>query len=306
MEWVVITMKKQRFDIGFYLSEGAKSIFTHGFMSFAAVCMIVACLLIMGSFSLVALNLNDMLGTLERENEFRAYIDESLTEEEARALKSTLEAIPNVDSVTFITREEARAQFVENREGETAALWDELPDEALRHRYSIHVVDIEQLQSTVAEVEKVPGVAKINAALEVAQGFVIVRNVASAVAIILVVILVVISLFIISNTIKLATFNRREEIAILKMCGATDSFIRWPFIFEGLILGLFGAVAAFFLEWGVYGLIGRAIESSDTIQLITLIPYTQMAPMVLAIFAGTGFVIGVLGSVLAIRKFLQV
>ena len=90
------------------------------------------------------------------------------------------------------------------------------------------------------------------------------------------------------------------------MCGATDSFIRWPFIFEGLILGLFGAVAAFFLEWGVYGLIGRAIESSDTIQLLTLIPYTQMAPMVLAIFAGTGFVIGVLGSVLAIRKFLQV
>ena len=297
-------MKKNRFDIQYYISEGAHSILTHGFMSFASVCMIVACLLIMGSFSLVAINLNNMLKDLEQENEFLAYIDETYTEDEARALQSQIEQVPNVASVTFITKAEALDSFQEEM-GNLDVLSD-LPDEVLRDRYSIHVVDIEQLQQTVDAVSQVPGVADVYAATEVAQGFVTVRNIASGVAIILVLILLAISLFIIANTIKLATFNRREEIAIMKMCGATNSFVRWPFIFEGLILGILGAAVAFFLQWGIYILIGRAIDTSDTIQLITLVPYTSLAGTVLAIFAGTGFVIGVGGSLLAIRKFLQV
>ena len=92
----------------------------------------------------------------------------------------------------------------------------------------------------------------------------------------------------------------------MKMCGATNAFVRWPFVFEGLILGLVGAVAAFFLQWGVYGLIGQAITSSDTIRLITVIPFKNMALEVLGVFAGTGLVVGVGGSMVAIRKFLQV
>ena len=134
----------------------------------------------------------------------------------------------------------------------------------------------------------------------------VVRNVAGAVAIILVAILLVISLFIIANTIKLATFSRREEIAIMKMVGATNAFIRWPFVFEGLILGLAGALLAFLFQWGIYGLISNAIVQAEGTSLITLIPYSKMALRVMAIFAGTGFVIGVGGSLVAIRKFLQV
>ena len=134
----------------------------------------------------------------------------------------------------------------------------------------------------------------------------VIRNIAGAVAVILVVILLAVSLFIIANTIKLATFNRREEIAIMKMCGATNAFVRWPFVFEGLILGLVGAVAAFFLQWGIYVLVGSAISGSDTISLITVLPFQPMALRVLGVFVLTGFVIGAGGSVLAIRKFLQV
>lgn len=92
----------------------------------------------------------------------------------------------------------------------------------------------------------------------------------------------------------------------MKMCGATNGFIRWPFVFEGMILGLTGSLAAYFIQWGVYGLIGRAIDTSDTMQLITMLPFEQMAPQVLGVFLGTGFVIGVGGSLMAIRKFLQV
>lgn len=298
---------RQHFNFSYFLSEGFHNIFTHGLMSFAAVCMIVACLLIMGSFSLVAVNVGNMLGELERDNEFLAYVDETIPEEEAAALQSTLEAVPNVASVQFISKETAKEDYVEQyASGEDADLFLELPDDVFRDRYSIKVRDIEQFSATVEAVRAVPGVANIQAIPEIAQGFVVVSNVASGVAIILVVMLVVMSLFIIANTIKLGTFTRRNEIAIMKMCGATNGFVRWPFVFEGMILGLVGAVAAFLLQWGVYSLIGQAIETSDTIQLINIIPFDTMALKVFGIFCGTGLAVGVGGSMVAIGKFLQV
>jgi len=291
-------------NLAYFFLEGFRSIFTHGLMSFAAVCMIVCCLLIMGSFSLVAVNLDNMWGDYEKQNEFLAFVDETYTEEQARALQSRIEAIPNVASAAFVSKEQAREDFAADKaENE---LFEGLPDTVFRDRFRIHVVDLEQLEATVEQVGQITGVVKVNASPEIAQGFVVVRNIASGVALILVGILLLVSLFIITNTIKLATFNRRDEIAIMKMCGATNGFVRWPFVFEGLIIGLFGAVLAFFLQWGVYVLIGRAIDSSDTIRLITVLPFDQMAGRVLATFAATGFVIGVGGSVLAIRKFLQV
>ena len=291
-------------NIGYFFAEGFRSIFNHGLMSFAAVCMIVCCLLIMGSFSLVAVNLDNMLGDFEEQNEFLAYIDESYTEEQARGLQSQIEAVPNVASAEFISRTQAKEDFAAQQE--ETELFESLPDTVLRDRYRIHVTELNQLKQTVAQVEGVTGVADTSAAFEIAEGFTVVRNIAGGVAVILVAILLLVSLFIITNTIKLATFNRREEIAIMKMCGATNGFVRWPFVFEGMILGLFGALTAYFIQWGVYGLIGTAINTSDTMQLITVLPFEQMAMMVLAVFLSTGFVIGVGGSLMAIRKFLQV
>lgn len=291
-------------QIWYHIKEGFRSIFTHGLMSFASVCMIVACLLIMGSFSLVAVNINHMLSDLEDENEFLAYVDDSYTEEEARSLQTRLESIPNVSVVTFISREEALQNF-RNEQG-NAALFQDLDPSTLRDRYSIHVEEIEGLSDAAAQVEQVEGIAEVRASLEIADGFVMLRNVASAIAIILVVMLVVISIFIIANTIKLATFTRREEIAIMKMCGATNWFIRWPFLVEGVLLGLFGGVLAYLAQWGIYGLIGKAMQESGILSIITMIPYANMASTVLLVFLGVGFVIGAGGSALAIRKFLKV
>ena len=284
----------KKFDIQYYFSEGFHSIFTHGFMSFAAVCMIVACLLIMGSFTLVAVNLDDMLGDLEAENEFLAYVDESYTEEQAKAIQSQIEDIPNVSQVTFVTRAEAMDDFRAGRENNE--LLADRPD----------VQDIKQLKATSEQVEKVAGVADVNAAYDIAQGFVLVRNIATGVAVVLVAMLAVVSLFIIANTIKLAFFYRREEIAIMKMCGATNSFIRWPFIVEGMLLGLTGALVAFLLQWAVYELVGRAVIQSNGLSLLTILPFQSMIAHILPVFIGAGLFIGVVGSVLAIRKFLKV
>lgn len=297
-------MKKRRFDAGYYFSEGFHSIFTHGFMSFAAVCMIVACLLIMGSFSLVAVNLDHTLGDLEKENEFLAYVDDNCSEEDARALQTELEAIPNVAQVTFVTRAEALDEFKAGREENP--LLDDLPATVLRDRYRIHVDDIEQLKETSDQVAQVEGIADISVAYEIAQGFVLVRNIATGVALVLIAILVVVSLFIIANTIKLATFYRREEIAIMKMCGATNAFVQWPFVVEGFLLGLTGALIAFFAQWGIYEMVGKVIVQGNGLSLLTMLSYGSMAGTILAVFCGTGMLIGVGGSLIAIHKFLQV
>ena len=155
-------------------------------------------------------------------------------------------------------------------------------------------------------MEQVAGVADTRAAPEVADGFVMVSNVAAAVAVILIVLLAVSSVFIIANTIKLATFTRREEIAIMKMCGATNWFVRAPFLVEGMILGLAGGLIAFFLQWAVYGLITKAMMESGIFNIITTIPFGNISHVVLLAFLGAGFAIGAGGSVMAIRKFLKV
>ena len=294
----------RKHDFSYFFGEGMRNMFSHGFMSFAAVCMIVCCLLIMGSFSLVAVNAENMFSDLEQENQFTAYIDENLTQEEARALQDDIEAVPNVARAEFETKEQAQEEFEADYEGNP--LFDSLPSTVYRDRFHIYLEDISQLTQTESAVQQVEGVASTKSAPEIAEGFTVIRNIAGAVALILVVILLLVSLFIISNTIKLATFNRREEIAIMKMCGATNAFVRWPFVFEGMILGLTGALVGFFLQWGVYALVSRAISTSDTIQLIKVLAFQPMALWVLGAFLITGLVIGVVGSMLAIRKFLQV
>lgn len=294
----------RRFDLKYYVQEGATSIFSHGLMSFAAICMIVACLLIMGSFSLVAVNLDNMLGTLEAENEFLAYVDHSYTEEQARALATDLMQIQNVAQVTFVTRAEAMEIFLAGQTKNSTL--QSVPADVLRDRFRIHVHEIEDIQQTADMVKQVEGVDEISVMIEVAQGLIIVRNIASGIAIVLIVMLMVISFFIIANTIRLATFYRREEIAIMRMCGANNAFICWPFVFEGAILGLSGAITAYLLQWLVYNGIAGLISSAGELSLISILPFSMIAVKLALVFAGTGLVIGIFGSLLAIRRFLTV
>ena len=292
-------------QIWYHIREGFRSIFTHGLMSFAAVCMTVACLLIMGSFSLIAVNANHVLGDLEKDNEFLAYIDDSLTREQGEALQSQIEAIPNVASATFVTKEQAWEDFKAQHD-DKSYVFDESSPSTLRDRFVIHVDDIQLMSDTVTQVKEVSGIARVQASLEIADGFVMLRNVASAVAIILVVMLVIISISIIANTIKLSTFTRRDEIAIMKMVGATNGFIRWPFVYEGILLGLFSAVIAFGLQWLLYAAVAQGIGDSDTLQILTVVPFLKIWEPVALVFLGVGILVGVGGSLTAIRRFLRV
>jgi len=291
-------------DFRYFFHEGLSNMFSHGFMSFAAVGITVACLLIMGTFTLVAVNMDANLQDLEAENEILAFVEETYSESQTKALQKKLEALPNVTSATLITKAEAMASFVEENPDEE--LFRNLDPEILRDRYAIRIDDLELQGETVAALKATEGVADVNAYEELAGGFITLRNVATVVCVALIVILFVVSVFIISNTIKLTTFDRRDEIAIMRMVGARNSFIRWPFVYEGLLLGIFSGVIAFMLQWVLYEAVARSVGESQSLQLIRVVEFQEFWKPVGASFLAAGLLMGVGGSLSAIRKFLHV
>ena len=301
-EWMGITRMGLN-NFGYLTKEGFKGIFKHGFMSFASVTIIMACLIIMGIFSLLALNINNIISELEKQNEIVAFVDENYTEAQAQDLKNSVLSIDNVESVEFVTRDEAMKTFEEDYEN---GLFDEIDSSVFRDRYVVHVADIAKTEQTQKELMNVDGIVKVNAHLEYANGFIRVRNVVSVVSAVLVAILAVVSLFIMSNTIKLATFTRREEIAIMRMVGATNAFIRMPFIIEGLILGLVGGGLGFLCVWGLYEAVCKNLLSGVVGGIISIVPFGMVMWPMLAVFLGVGVIIGVFGGNIAIRNYLKV
>jgi cell division transport system permease protein len=290
--------------ITYLIREGFRSIRTHGFMSFASVTIITACLIIMGSISLLSLNIDALIKDLEQQNEVVAFVDEEISDEaEAAALESRLLALDNISSVDFVSRATAMQNFMSKYDDR---LMEGIDETVFRHRFVIHLADISQMASTKQALESVPGIVKVNAHIEYADRFVRVRNIVSVVSLILTAILVFVSFFIMSNTIKLTTYGRREEIAIMKMVGATNAFIRTPFIIEGLILGILGGLLGFLAEWGIYSLLNSSLMDTLTGSFLTLVPFHRvMLPLLLA-YLGIGILIGAFGGVNAIRNYLKV
>ena len=291
-------------NLGYLLKEGFRGIFLHGFMSFAAVCVTVACLVIVGSFSILAYNLDVMVEELNQTSEILVYVDSSVPDAEARSIGTQINLMDNVLQSTFISREEALEDFIEDHDGDSAFSGVQAAD--LRHRYVVTLEDNLLMKQTDEQLKQLPGVAKTNAAYELAEGFTTIQSVLHIVSYAVIAVLLVVSLLIISNTVKLAMYDRKDEIAIMKMVGATNGFIRLPFIVEGFTLGMIGAVLAFGLEWVGYDAMVQKIGSVDSLQLFSLVPFQELLiPMVIT-FAGAGMFVGIVGSWTSIRKFMNV
>ena len=287
----------------YLLKQGVKNIFTHGFMSFASITIIIACLLIMGSFSLLTLNIDAMIDEMQNQNNVLAYIDESLSESEARALESKILTVDNVATAEFVTREEAMENFESDYDEH---LFENIDPTVFRHRFVITLDDLSLMKETQAALRNVKGVASVTAHVDYAEKFISFRNIVSIVSLILIVILIIVSLFIMTNTIKLATFGRREEIAIMKMVGATNAFIRLPFVIEGLVLGAVGGGIAYLLQWGLYSVLTDKIMSGMASGIIDVLPFSAVALPVLIVFLAVGILVGVFGGLNAIRNYLKV
>ena len=292
-------------NVFYLLKEGIKGIFTHGFMSFAAVCVTVACLLIVGSFSILVYNVNIMVEELNQTNEILAYVDETLSEAEAKSVGTKINMIDNVLQADFIPREQALEEFIEDHKDEEEAFGG-LDAKDLRHRFRVVLEDNHLIKETDAAIKNIPGVVKTHAEYEMAQGFSTIQDVLHIVSLGIIAVLLAVSLLIISNTVKLAMYDRKDEIGIMKMVGATNGFIRLPFIVEGFTLGMLGAGLAFGLEWVMYDAMIVKISEVDALQLFKFVSFEQLLIPMIVTFAATGMFVGVVGSWTAIRKFMDV
>ncbi len=290
--------------IGYLFREGLRGVFSHGFRSFASITVIAACLIIMGSFALVGVNIDSIINDMEQDSQILAFVDESLTQDDARLLEGAIRTLNNVREVRFVSREDALENY--KAQYEDTSLFDDIDASVLRNRYVIYLNDITLMESTKEALEQVPGVADVNAEIGIAKGFITVRNVVSVITAILIVVLLVVSLFMMSNTIKLATFTRREEIAIMRMVGATNGFIRFPFIIEGLIMGLLGAGIGFLLQWAIYNFISDRIMNSMAGNLFTVLPFASIMTPLLLVYLAVGVLVGAFGGGMAIRNYLKV
>lgn len=287
---------------GYFIKEAIGNIFSHGLMSFAMSFTIICCLVIMGSCGILTVNIYNILHELESENQMVAFVDESLSDEEAKAMEDKLLALPNVAKVSFVTREEAMVNFLDRYEDNS--LFEDVDSGIFRNRYLIYLDDISVMADTQNDVAGVAGVAKVNAHLGIADGFTTLRYILGIVAVAVFAMLFIISIIIMSNTMKIATFSRRTEISIMKMVGATNGFIRWPTVLEGILVGLFSSLCAFLLQWGGYNLLSDNI--SGILSFVNLIPFEDMSLIVLAAFCLIGILEGVFGGLRAMKSYLRV
>ncbi len=300
-EWTGITAMISK--TGYLIREGFRGIFTHKFMSFATVAVIVACLIIIGSLGVVSVNISSLIHNLEQENEVVAFVEENLSDEEARGLEASISGIENIASVEYVTKETAMDNFMKDYD---SVLMEGIDSSVFRNRYVVHLNDISKMLETRDALAAIPGIAKVNAHIDYANGFITVRNIVTVISLVLVAVLVLVSFFIMSNTIKLATYSRQDEIAIMRMVGATNGFIRLPFVVEGLVLGILGALIAFFAEWGLYELVTGKVMETIAGTFVKVVPFSELAVPVLLIFLAIGVVIGGVGGVNAIRNYLKV
>jgi len=293
-------------SIKYFSKEAFKNVFSNGWMSLASVFTVVASLLMFGIFMVMVLNINHMMTKVESDYEITLTVDENYTSAQTTQLGRTLAEIPNVSEVIFESKAQ-RLELLRDQFGENASLLDSYQGERnpLRDWYKIRCVDLSKSQETVEAVRKLDGVVKVISNEGTIDKLTAASSYISRMSIWIMIALAVISVFIISNTIKLAVFSRRKEINIMKFVGATDWFIRWPFIIEGMLIGVLGAaISCFIMSLGYDGLIH--MFQSLQIGFVSFISLQDIIFLLAGVFLLMGIGLGAAGSLLSVRKHLKV
>ena len=295
----------------YLLKEGARNVVSNKLMSLASIGVLMACLLLIGSATLFSLNVNSIVRYVEQQNEVVAFLEADLTREDVQVLELTLGQMDNILETTYISKDAALEQQKADIGPEFEGLLDGLEDDnPLLDRFVLRVGDPSRIENTVAALRATDGILKVNAATEVSYILAGLKRAVTVAGMTIVAILVVVSVVIITNTIKLTVFSRRKEINIMKYVGATDLFIRMPFLVEGMLIGLLAATLAFLMLGYGYTYLLEWIGENYAVQLPLVIDnaidFWEFAPQLLAGFAGLGVFIGVVGSGVFVRKYLKV
>ena len=288
----------------YYVQEVFRSLRRNNWMTFAAVGTVAVSLFILGVFLILALNMNRAASLLESQVQISVYMKDDLAEDAEEELGAKIRALQGIESVKYVGREEARARLSE-RLGEQKYLLDALGDKnPLPNAFEVTVKQPTMVETAAKAIEKFGGVESVKYGQDVVEHLFDMTRLVRIFGFTLMLLLAGATLFIISNTIRLTVFARRKEIAIMKYVGATDWFIRWPFLLEGVVLGFFGGVLASIALRSIYGLITAKVYS--TLAFLPLIPQYPFVNFISLVMVLSGMGIGALGSTISLKRFLKV
>ena len=294
-------------SLKYLTKEGFRTVWTNRMMSIASIAILMSCLVLIGSASMIFLNIDSLLSKIEQENVVMVYVKDDTTDEELKEMENQINALGNIQKVEFVAKEDAWAEQLETMEDAQAEFFTKVSsDIPLPDAYKVTVADLTQFDGTVDDLNQLDHVEIVRQNKDLAQKLVAIRHGISVVAIVIVAILFAISLFIISNTIRLTVYSRRLEISIMKSVGATNSFVRFPFVIEGMILGVVSGTFALGLVWGLYELAVRQFaDLLKSMNGLKAISFNEYALPMLGVFILIGIICGVGGSLVTMSKYLN-
>lgn len=292
---------------GYLLGEGFRNVFHNKKSSGASLAIMCATMLIFGLFFMIIENLNNAVETLETQQGIQVFIQKTATDAQMEQIGEQIQAIDGVNKVTFVSKEDALNQTKEKLKDKQALIagWDE--SNPFKASYLVTLTSLKLSSQVQDEIKKIDNIDSIQSRDETINGLVAIANGVRIVSAVILTLLVLISIFIIGNTIKLTVHARRKEISIMKYVGATDSFIRWPFVIEGIIIGIVAALLSILVLGIAYSLITNAAANSIISTMgIKLLSFTDMTTLLVIVYMVLGIGIGALGSSISMRKYLQV
>lgn len=290
----------------YLFKEGFRNTWSNRMMSIASICVLMSCLVLIGCASMIFLNIESLLGRIEEENVVMVYIKDDTADADITAMGNTLKGIDNVKEVEFVPKEDAWAKQLATMEEAQAKFFTEISsDIPLPDAYKVTVDDLTYFDQTVNQIEKLDHIDTIRENKDLAEKLVTIRHGVEVISIVIVAVLLAISVFIISNTIKLTVYSRRLEISIMKSVGATNSFVRLPFVVEGMILGIISGVISLGLVWAFYEFAINQFSDLLTSLQLDALNFADFALPMLGIFVAIGIVTGVGGALISMSRYLN-
>lgn len=298
-----------KFNIVSYLiGEGLGNVFKNKKSTFSAILVMCISMLVFGLFFIIGENVNHVMNTVESSQEIQVFVKNDATDEEITKVGEQLQQIEGVNKITFVSKDEA-LDIMQEKVGEKSYLLAGYEkNNFLPASYKVTLTDLKLASKVESQINQLDNIKRITSSNETITKLIGIANGVRIVTAAILIGLIVGSIFIIANTIKLTVYARRREISIMKYVGATNSFIRWPFIVEGMIIGIISAGISVLLVGGIYKVVAaKLMESSLITSLgITLVGFSDMFTLIILVYLALGIGIGVIGSALSMRKYLEV
>ncbi len=296
-------------NVTYLVKKGISSVWKNLLMSFASFSILMVSLLLVGCSVLLMMNVNTIMKNIEDTNEITIYLKEDVSEKQVTHIRSVLEKNTDITEVTYYSKEQALEDF-RNNMAEYSELLDYLDDNPMPETFLVRVADLSKIRHVVNTISEIEGVEKIKAPYDFASVLLQIRNTFTLIAGAVLLALVVVSIVIVSNTIRTSVFARRNEISIMRYVGATSAFIKTPFFVEGMFIGILAGAAAWGLTWVVYDAVFSLFSPHLTLWqmfgIYGLIPFKDIMWIVLAINCCVGALLGAVGTVFSTGKYLKV